>query len=323
MKENYIQDELLVKCLLGEATGEEQEAVRQWVADNKENERYYEHFRIIWEQSRQLAAQSTVDENAAWERFKQRTENAVQVKSNTRSLKPFYTWLKAAAVLLLLVGAGWMVYLWQGKNDLVVLQSGDNVRTDTLSDGSVVVLNKNASLSYPARFSGNRRDVTLKGEAFFTITPNKTKPFIIDANGVSVKVVGTSFNVKTAPEKTEVIVETGIVEVSKKKYTIQVKPHEKATVLKTQSEPVKQENTDELYNYYRTNELICNHTPLWRLVDILNEAYGVHIIIANEDLKNMQITTVFNNETLDHVLNVIGDTLGITVEKSGRQIILK
>ncbi|PZF74024.1 FecR domain-containing protein [Taibaiella soli] len=322
MKENFTIDDLLVKYLLGEASRQEQQQVQDWLEADAENQRYYEHFRIIWEESRTLAAQSTVDENAAWERFKTLVAEEEE-RPKTIPLRPAFGWSKVAAVLTLIVVSGALVYFLRGNhNEMIAVKSTDRVVTDTLSDGSVVVLNKNASLSYPEDFTGNTREVELNGEAFFTITPNKAKPFIIKANGVSIRVVGTSFNVKTAVDKTEVIVETGVVAVTKKDNTINVKPHEKAVVLKNQK-PEKESNTDELYNYYRTKEFVCNDTPLWRLADILQEAYGVPISIENENIRNKQINTTFHDESLDHILTVVGETLGVTVEKTQGGIVLK
>lgn len=321
MKENYTIDDLLVKYLLGEASLQEQGQVQEWLQADEENKRYYEHFRIIWEESRILAAQSAVDENAAWERFK--TLVTEEERPRSIAFRPNFSWTRVAAVLALVVFSGALLYYLKGNhNEMIVAQANGKVVTDTLSDGSVVVLNKNASLSYPEDFTGDTREVVLNGEAFFTITPNKAKPFIIKANGVSIRVVGTSFNVKTAKDKTEVIVETGIVEVSKKNNSIKVKPHEKAVVLKNQ-DPEKESNTDELYNYYRTKEFVCNDTPLWRLADILQEAYGIRISIESDSIRNKQINTTFRDESLDHILNVVSETLGVTVEKTAAGVVLK
>jgi len=78
-----------------------------------------------------------------------------------------------------------------------------------------------------------------------------------------------------------------------------------------------------LYSYYRTQTFVCNNTPLWKLVEILNEAYGVNIVIANNAKRDLQINSTFTNSSLDSTLKVIGLTYEIAVEKQGSQIILK
>ncbi|PQJ12045.1 iron dicitrate transport regulator FecR [Flavipsychrobacter stenotrophus] len=320
-------DDVLVKYLLGEATDTEQQEVEQWIADSAENKKHFDHFKLIWDESKHLASQSTVDENEAWDRFmaKVKTEEkaeAIQPKGRAIPLGKT-NWMRAAAALVLLIGCGAIYYFAAGPGSTITTQAGDVAMSTTLPDGSVVTLNRNSSISYPTSFSGGTRHVVLKGEAFFNVTPDKTKPFIIDADNSSIKVVGTSFNVKSNDDKTEVVVETGIVEVAKKQYAIRVLPHQKAIVLKQEQKPVMENSTDVLYNYYRTKEFVCDHTPLYKLTDILNEAFDVHIVIATPTLKNIPINSTYHEQSLDAILENIKMLTGATVEKNGSEIILK
>ncbi len=320
-EQSHINDDLLVKHLLGEATAEEQAEVNAWVGASDSNRKYYNDFKLIWDNSKKLAATSTIDENAAWGRFQQRITTE-KPANKTIPLGRRINWMRVAAILVLMVGGVWMArYMVWGTNTQLV--AGNMVLTETLPDGTTVTLNKGAVLKYNSRMSGSTRNVTLEGEAFFDVTPDKNKPFIITADDAKIKVVGTSFNVKTTDEKTEVIVETGVVEVSKKNNAVTLNPNEKATVLQSSAVPVKEAVDDVLYNYYRTKELVCNNTPLWRLVDVLNDAYNVNIEIADARLKDMEITTTFKNQDLDGVLEVISRTLNVRVEKNGKNIVLR
>lgn len=327
--QNNINDDVLVKYLLGEATAAEQDGVQQWIAASKANQKYFADFKLIWDQSKLIAAESTVNENEAWDRFVQRAQKEEATKHKTiampRTIPLFQrTWVKAAAMLVVLAGMSWLLYTMNnGKTEMMMARSGNTTVTDTLPDGSVVVLNKNSSIAYPSQFTGDKRSVTLTGEAFFSITPNKSKPFIIAANNTSVTVVGTTFNVKTSAEITEVIVETGIVQVAKNQNSIKVMPHQKATVVKDRDAPEMENNNDELYNYYRTKEFVCKGTPLRRLVAVLNEAYNVHIVIADSPLGSMPLTATFKDEPLDNILKVVKETLNINIERKGADILLK
>lgn len=325
MKAN-INDEILVKYLLGEASQEERNNVEVWTAATEDNKRYFEHFRIIWDESRQLASQSAVNENEAWQRFVQRTRQheadaVTQLRVNSSAR---FNWARAAAILILISCAGWLGYMFMGPKSELIADSGSKVLIQTLPDGSTVTLNKNSSLTYPAEFHGDTRVVTLRGEGFFNITPNKQKPFIIHAGNTSVKVVGTSFNVKSTQEQTEVIVETGIVEVAKNSNAVRLLPHQKATVSRDGNAPVMEEIKDELYNYYRTKEFVCHGTPLRKLVDALNEAFDAHIVIENRVAGDLQLDAVFHGDSLDEILNVVsGSFPGILVEKRGKEIVIK
>ncbi len=320
-------DELLVKSMLDEASIAEQIEIKQWLLDDDDNQRYFEHFELIWNESKRLARTSTVDENAAWERFKARTRARDQETEIIPMYpKPVFRILRMVAMVLMTAGVGWLSYIFatrSSSNEMLTISSGMQTLTDTLPDGSIVTLNRKSSISYPQEFEGNTRPVRLTGEAFFDVKPNKSKPFLISVNDVTVKVVGTSFNVKDNAEKTEVIVETGIVEVSRDTQRVRITPREEATIVKASAEMRKGITADEFHNYYRTRRLFCDGTPLWRLVEILNEAYEADIVIGNPRLKNLPINTTFDQNSLESILGVVSETLSLKVEHHGDQIILK
>ncbi len=78
-----------------------------------------------------------------------------------------------------------------------------------------------------------------------------------------------------------------------------------------------------LYNYYRSNEFECINIPLWRVVEVLNEAYAAQIVIANPDIKDLRFRTNLINQNLDDNLAIIAETLDISIEKRGNEILLK
>ncbi|MBS1771913.1 MAG: FecR domain-containing protein [Bacteroidetes bacterium] len=317
---SQISDDLLVKYLLQEASPEERLHVEQWLSADEANEKQFQHFLLIWDESKKLEKVSTVDTDAVWQRFKQRTTEKPTGRTIEMPVRK-NNWMRVAATLVVLLGASWMAYYMYNGRD-ITLQANGAIIAQTLPDGTTVTLNKNASITYPRTFNGEAREVKLEGEAFFNVTPDKIHPFIIHANEADIRVVGTSFNVKSNAEVTEVIVETGIVEVRKKTKMVQLKPKQKSVVKKNVEAPSKEASEDELYNYYRTKEFVCNGTPLYRLIEVLNEAYDAHIIINNEKIKDLPLTTTFHNESLDDILEVISGTFNITIEKKGDQIIL-
>lgn len=305
-----VQEDLLVKYLLGEATDAERNEVEEWVNASEENKKYYEHFSLIWNESKKIEATSNINVDDAWNKFTERTRKSEERRAENGKVIEFvpkkYNWARAAAVLVLVAGAGWMAYM-MGTNDtgkMMAVNSGNSVLVDTLPDGSIVTLNKNSSITYNSKLDGDIRSVKLEGEAFFNVAPDKEHPFIIDANGTKVTVVGTAFNVKTSEALTEVIVESGIVDVEKKN-TVRLTANQKATVL---DEPVPSNTNDELYNYYKTKKFVCNNTPLSRLAAVLSEAYGVEIVIENNAIGHLPFFTTFDVGTLKESLNTITST---------------
>ena len=316
-------DELLVKYLADEATPPEQNLVDEWVSSSEANRHYFQHFQLIWNESQKLAAVRVVDENKAWQRFQRRVKKTESASGKMRA----FGWWRIAASILIVAGAAWFTstLLEKGSADpeMLSIASVSEVKRDTLPDGSVAVLNRHSELSYPAWFKGKTRKVKLRGEAFFKVTPNKEKPFIIDVNNVQVKVVGTSFNIRSVNGLTEVIVETGIVQVTNGKEVIELKAGERVSLEAIDTTSKKEASDDKLYNYYVSRTFVCDNTPLWKLVEKLNEAYGVNIRIAREELRKLPLSVTFADESLDVILDIISETLMIKVTKSDNEIVLQ
>jgi transmembrane sensor len=320
-------DELLVKYLLGETSAAEEHSVLQWINAHPDNKRYFDHFKLIWAESKNLEQKSTVDENKAWERFKQNVTQHGQptVEDNVVPFEPRKKsgiYKMAAAVALLVIGS-FAIYFFNYNSGDIVLASADKVLIDTLPDGSVITLNKNSTLAYAKNFNTKTRNVKLTGEAFFDVAPNKQKPFEITVDEVKVHVVGTSFNIKSTAEETEVIVETGIVKVGVENNTVKLLPKQKVLVRKNNAELKVQSNLDDLYNYYHTKKFICNNTPLYQLTDALSNAYNTKITISGETSRNLRLTTTFKEMSLNDILKVITETFNLKIEQRNGEIILK
>lgn len=305
--------------LLGEANAEEIRLVDEWLATNPENGNYYDQLKQVWEKSKLIAASSSVDTNAAWNRFQARTQ--VHKAKSRNSL-----FLRVAATVIFVIGVALLgIYLndQYGNTPQMAVSTIEKTLIDTLPDGSVVTLNKKSSISYPQKFKGNTRKIQLKGEAFFNVSPDKTKPFIIDVKDIQVEVVGTSFNIRENKESTSVIVETGIVKVTKAGNTITLTAGEMMEIIGSGKIINKSKSSDKLYNYYRSKQFVCEDTPLWKLVQVLNEAYGSEIVITRSELKDLKINTTFNDASLDEILSVIHETFLITVTKKDNRILLQ
>ncbi|SDQ01049.1 FecR family protein [Mucilaginibacter sp. OK268] len=321
----HMDDDMLVKYLAGEATPAERQQIEDWMAASDTNKKLFADFKLIWDQS--PVTERGVNKDDAFIRLQNRiNSNApaprqVMIKKLSRK-----QWIGVAASVVLVCTVLWLTFNHiydNGSVSFVRIDSKDKVHTQSLPDGSVITLNTRSTIVYPGRFTGNIRPVSLRGEAFFKVSPDKTKPFIIRVNDVTVRVVGTSFNVKSRDGKTEVIVETGIVQVSKKQNSVDLNPGEQVTVTKEQGLWAKQQSKGKLYNYYLTGQLVCDKTPLREVVQALNEAYNAHIVIANKSLESLPITTTFKGQSLDEVLDVISGTFKITVVRKNQQILFK
>lgn len=308
-------DDVLVKVIIGESTDEEARQVDAWLAADAGNRKYFADLKGIWDSSAMLKVDEEIDVNKAWSQFRSRTSQAMTFKPQKRN-----RWMVAAAAVVLIATGVWVLSLSKIGNPSITFATENFTKTDTLPDGSTVTLNKNSILTYPANMS-KLREVTLQGEAFFDVQPDSSRPFIISAGDTKVTVLGTSFNVKARGSKTEVIVESGLVQVEGTRQTARVKAGEKVTSdsLSLEKQPVK----NEFHSYYRTGKLVCKDTPLQELVMNLNEIYQVTIMIENPALQQKKINTVFEHQPLSEVLRVIAETLQVKVIQTPDKIVLK
>ncbi len=313
---NTVNDDVLVKVIIGESTDKESQQVDQWLAADSDNRKYFASLKSIWESSLLLKTDEDVDVDKAWAGFRERVPKQAPLNSQKRNW-----WMAAAAAVLIAAGL-WVLSPSKTEQHYITSTTENFTKTDTLPDGTTVTLNQNSVLQYSAGMPDQKqREVTLQGEAFFDVRPDKTRPFIISTGDTKITVLGTSFNVKTLGRKTEVIVETGLVQVENAGQKARVEPGEKITSDSGSLE--KELIKGELYNYYRTGKLVCKDTPLEELVMSLNEIYDVKIVIENPAIQQKKINTVFDHKTLPDILQVISETMQIKVTQTPANIVLE
>ncbi len=318
-----VNDDLLVSYLSGNCTPDEAEKLIHWRQAHPDHEKQFQDFKLIWDTSARLGYPGRPDAAASLQRLRQKAAEQVS-KPAPAKLKRLQTprfWLTAAASVLIFAAAAWWFTL---RNNQVEVITQNQVQTDTLPDGSVLTLNKNTELQYAGRFNGAQRKVALThGEAFFDVKHQSRRPFIIKAGSTTVQVLGTSFNVKNNLGRVEVIVESGMVGVTSGGQTVLLKTGEKAVVQPKTHVLSKTTNPDRLYQYYRTREFVAVNTPLWRMVEVLNEAYNSRIVLGRKQLRTLPLNTTFKNESLDDILAIIARTFNLTVLRTPNQIILR
>jgi len=229
---------------------------------------------------------------------------------------------------------------FSSRGDWQPFIAGDIPRVDTLPDRSIVTLNRGASVVLLSAATDRGLSVRLCGEAFFRVVHDPSRPFVVEVNDVTIKVLGTSFEVKGVAgaastggidggASTELAVETGAVRVCRGSDSLVLYAGQRMTIAGRQGYRgakkrwQKEPNRDKLYGYYLGRPLVCDSIPLSRLVEVLNEAYGAHLVIGRKELNDLPLTTVFRHEPLDRILAVIAATFDLTVVRQGQTIILQ
>lgn len=296
-------DHLIVRYLSHEATPAEQEKLFEWVSRSQENQRIFNEYVNLWSNTDKSGSTFNL-ENAT------RKLNArIDEFEATDNKNIFWNrWSIAAAILLLMV-AGFVLFQSEVftpdepmRSQLQELKSGDSTARVALPDGSIITLNKNAVLHYPEAFTAGTREVYLSGEAFFQIAKDPARPFIIHTNDMTTTVVGTSFNIRSAPVEVVVSVATGKVKVSNGRQTEILLPNEKMTY-KEQS--FKKEPTGLTELHWMNRTLVFKDTSLEDAAKLIEEHFDVTVSFQHSALKKCLITGTFKNQSLETVLSAI------------------
>jgi len=318
-------DDLIGKVLAGEATALEQESVLLWRKQSEANEKYFNQFRNIFERAGSAAMQIEFDTDAAWNKVKSKiSKNNSKVVSINRT--NFFSPLRIAAGIILLLGVGSVFYLLTAPpiQTLAVL-SEKTTRQDTLPDGSTAFLNKKTELEFEYNPREKTRKVKLKGEAYFTVKHEEKKPFIIEADEILVRDIGTEFNLKAYPDKDtiEIIVTQGEVQFyTRSDSGLNLKAGEKAIYSKRTKEFYRIEKQDNNTLAYKTKVFSFNNTDLLSVVILLNEVYNSKISLASESLYNCRLTANFKEDNPEIIAEVIAETMGLELTKKEDQLIL-
>ncbi|MDN3665489.1 FecR family protein [Algibacter miyuki] len=235
-------------------------------------------------------------------KIKNAIDSAIHKKAH-----PFnYKNLSIAASILLLIGITFSYSLLSINPITIKTQMGER-REVLLPDSSHVFLNSNSSITYHDNFT-DERHITLTGEAFFKVTRNLKKPFVISSNNTETKVLGTSFNVNaTNNNKTIVSVNTGKVLVRSKvspKNKVILTKNQQVTFLNQTPIILNNANSDDLIAWTK-NIIVLNNETLENTAKILENWYNVSIEFKDEKTKQETITGKFNNETLKNVMTSI------------------
>lgn len=322
-----MNEERMIKYILGEGNSQENEAMKRWLSEDKANEVEFAQVEEAWRLSRGFVQTAEPDVDAAWNRFVSRRDaEDVKEGSKTRLFrKPF---LRVAAAVLVVLSIAAIAYriLSRSGTELVEMElvATDSVLKDTLSDGTIVTLNKNSSIHVETSFLKGKRVVKMgAGEVFFDVARDESKPFEVHVGEIKVTVLGTSFNVKKKDDQVEVTVSTGQVAVYRKDQRADLVATERVTVNPQTNGFEKTRVKDQLYEYYVNNRLVIRDTPLMAVVSKLEEEHGVTITIQDPMLRDLPLTATLGNDPLDKILAVIAETLDFEVEKVGRNYILK
>lgn len=277
-----------------------------------------------------------------WLGIRHRTGLQEPIVRSIGSRSRWIGWVAAASLLLACgLGAWWLVRI--GADDSAPIAGGAgrhvwvsrrndtrNILQITLQDKSVIRLYPGSSIGYPRRFTGQRRVVSLHGEAFFQVSHDARHPFQVVTPQVVTTVLGTSFTVRAfdAQPEAQVMVRTGRVRVtprtavgehaSSSKASVILLPNQQVVYL-PEGQRLRKELVDDP-QILQEQPLVFNDRPVAEVIAALEKAYGVLIRYDKAVLADCTVTLNLQAPSLYDKLNVLCKAIGATYEVEGTRV---
>lgn len=321
---NKIPLELIARKLSGEATAEEEKILAEWIREDQSNKEIFDQYSRLWDRTGETEQMEQINIDEEWHKF----SGAVGERRKTGRLRRMSFIARLAAAVfagLIITFSGLLIYRTAAFTKVKAVAQVREVR---LPDGSAVTINTGSVLKYPKSYGKTSRELELKGEAFFDVVGNPSKPFIVKAGAIRVKVLGTSFNVEEVTDKNivEVIVAEGKVGVygkSKNELMAELIKGEKAVINSATGSLSINASINPNFNSYKTKRIVFKNTGLKQVASTLEKTYNTHIRIENPEIRDKRITVTFNNKDLTYVLRTIESTLDLEIETKGNEVIIR
>lgn len=232
--------------------------------------------------------------------------------------------MKIASIIVLTLACGFYFYHlekqeWARAMNVVTVPAGQRVNL-VLPDGTDVWLNARSELRYPAVFTDNKRNIRLKGEAYFEVAPDAASPFVVHVAGCDIEVLGTKFNVEAYEDASNMNValmegSVKLTDITHPTHTLLLKPHCLATFAdgELSSGPI------EDYDLYRWREgLICfKNIDFEQLMRRFEKCYGIEIVVENKKLSNYVVSGKFRiSDGVDNALRLLQKDADYTFERN-------
>lgn len=305
--------ELLPLYFEGELSETDKQTVEQWIAESQEHQSIANEMAHIYIGIDALYVRQHTDSDKAYQHLNSK------LRKNT--FKQYLIRLERIAAILLipvLMICAWQFY--QGstrKSSMLSFTANPGMTAQVkLPDGSVVMLNSNSTLSYPAEFDGKQREVKLLGEAYFEVSKDPKHPFIVNTPyQASIKVYGTKFNVEayakdsmlTASLKEGSIALSYLGKDGKMKEQMLL-PGQSVSYRDHELPMLMADNIVDINTAWTQGKIIFRNTPLQEVIHELEKTYNVKFLVRNPKVYANRFTGTLDGQHLDRILYVLTQT---------------
>ncbi|GAA0879019.1 FecR domain-containing protein [Algoriphagus jejuensis] len=306
-------DKILTSWLTNTATPEELQILEDWASQDEGNLELMETLRKVWNEKNPEPILVNVEDRIGeiWQKGK--AEKPMRASAGI-------SWMKYAAVILLLVSSSFAVFYWSQTRETPTVEQPTSLPSYVLRenkagqktkiflpDGSIAYLNSSSQIQFLEGFVGKERRVLLEGEAFFEVAEDKTKPFVVESRTVETLALGTAFNVNAFGDSKVVRVsllegEVKVNQIGNADESVILNPGRQLEVVpETRSFLEMPFNAEEVLGW-KDGKMVFNNASLKEVVQRLERWYGVQIQVKGNVPKNWKVTTEYQSQTLKDIL---------------------
>lgn len=335
--------EILIKYLNNNCTDKEFEELASWLENEAATDAgkywsydYWKIFEADLKKKDEKKYSALLNKIHHEINLKHRKNSDVKVINFSKIAK----WLSRAAAILFIPLLGVVFYLLSNSNlqmnnftdlafavdSLEVIAPIGSRTVVQLSDGTEVNLNYGSKIKYPQYFTGDTREITLSGEAYFDVAHNAEKPFIVKTGKLNIKALGTEFNVNAYPN--DDIIATTLVEgkviiekILPDKKIEQIGamiPDQHLTYHSKTSKISSNQINVENYIAWKEGKLVFDNTPILGVTEKLSRMFNVEFHVA-DDVKDLTYTVTFADDPLFLILDLMTETTPITYKRIPRK----
>jgi len=333
---------LLARHVAGETTAAEDSAVQRWLASDAARAQELAALRAATGDLTAKVPEGLDVESALAKVRSRMSQKPVQkptlelaqqparprlhVPSIDRAPRRRWVPLAAAAALVLAAGLGWLT-----REERAAPSPSRSVATRTgqldsleLPDGSRVILGPASRLEIAAGFAQGQREVTLQGEAIFSVVHDDARPFTVVAGAARIVDVGTEFRVRHAADDVEVAVIEGVVDVAVgPAAAARLNAGDRALVAAGNAPIVRRGDVTADDAALRRGALVFREAPMRRVMADLERWYGVRLVAADEAIAQRRFTATFTNEGVDQVIEMLSLALDVAADAEGDSVVLR
>lgn len=310
---NNIPWDILIDSFCQRISTIDQQALLVWLSE-EENRKLYDELQQLYQAIQQKSVNYTPDTNMYWDQLSTRLHlGEARHAKKKQFMFPRFAYIAVVAAIALVVVVSSTFYL--GRNS--VLKTVQQLSYSTyggksrmvLPDGTAVWLHGTTTISYPSIFEGASRKVSVIGEAYFEVTKDPSRPFLINAlDQLEVKVLGTKFNVTAFPADESIVVSLneGAVQLTAQTASCLMEPGDEATYHKRTHELTVQKNADVDYqSLWKAAKIQFTNETLGSIVVKLEKWYGVNIEVDKQLASRYSYTFTLRDEPLEEILRIM------------------